>query len=85
MIIAMVRHGQTYFNEKGLVQGRVDNPLNDIGKEQAKILGKQLKEKGETFDMIASSPLSRSLETAYILSKELNISQPRIDIGYFTS
>jgi uncharacterized phosphatase len=76
MILAMVRHGQTFFNENGLVQGRVDNPLNETGKEQARNLGKLLKEKGETFDMIASSPLSRSLETAYILSLELQMDQP---------
>ncbi len=76
MILAVVRHGQTYYNLHGIVQGRVNIPLNETGKVQAKILAKLLYEKSERFDVIASSPLSRSLETAYIIAKKLKYKHP---------
>ncbi len=76
MILAMVRHGQTAYNADGLVQGRVNIPLNDTGKAQAKLLGETLSVKNESFDLIAASPLSRALETAYIISKELKMTNP---------
>ena len=36
MIIYMMRHGETDWNTKGLMQGRDDVPLNENGKNQAK-------------------------------------------------
>ena len=71
MILAMVRHGQTHFNQIGIIQGRIDNPLNDHGKSQAKVLGSYLKTNDITFDALCSSPLSRALETAFIIRNEL--------------
>lgn len=76
MILAMVRHGQTSYNAGGLVQGRINIPLNDHGRLQARVLGQTLKSTGEHFDLIAASPLSRALETASILGNELGIHQP---------
>ena len=76
MILAMVRHGQTAYNADGLVQGRVNIPLNDTGKAQAKQLGEALLSQNESFDLIAASPLSRALETAYIISKTLKSKTP---------
>lgn len=32
----VVRHGQTLFNQKGLIQGWCDSPLTDLGHKQAK-------------------------------------------------
>jgi probable phosphoglycerate mutase len=71
MILAMVRHGQTHYNQKGIIQGRIDNPLNEHGKLQAKTLGEYLKTHEITFDALCSSPLSRALETAFIIKNEL--------------
>ena len=76
MILAMVRHGQTHYNEKRLIQGRIDIPLNAYGKVQAKDVSKNIKKRSETYDQIISSPLSRALETAYIVSKDLNMDKP---------
>jgi hypothetical protein len=45
-IILLVRHGQTDWNQKRLIQGRINNPLNEEGIKQVKevslfnILGK---------------------------------------------
>lgn len=73
MILAMVRHGQTHYNLKGIIQGRIDNPLNDHGKDQAKRVGKYLNDHKFSFDAILSSPLSRALETAFIIKNELKM------------
>lgn len=73
MILAMVRHGQTHYNLKGIIQGRIDNPLNDHGKDQAKRVGAFLKTTNSRFDAILSSPLSRALETAFIIKNELKM------------
>jgi uncharacterized phosphatase len=72
MILAIVRHGQTHFNANGFVQGRVNIHLNTLGKEQSRLLGIRLKNENACFDYIASSPLSRALETAYLIQNELN-------------
>jgi probable phosphoglycerate mutase len=73
MILAMVRHGQTQYNLKGIIQGRIDNPLNDHGKDQAKKVGTFLNNRKHNFDAILSSPLSRALETAFIIKNELKM------------
>ncbi|MCZ0943071.1 MAG: histidine phosphatase family protein [Gammaproteobacteria bacterium] len=39
--LAVVRHGQTEFNVRGLYQGHVDSPLTDAGVAQAHLLGIQ--------------------------------------------
>ena len=46
----LVRHGETLFNQKYLMQGICDSPLTQKGHAQAKAVGKLFKEKGITFD-----------------------------------
>lgn len=67
----LVRHGKTDWNARGLTQGWTDIPLNEEGKESAKILA-------ETFDFSAvdiclCSPLTRAKQTAKILVDESKI------------
>lgn len=71
--ICFIRHGQTNQNEKGLVQGRADFPLNETGIAQAHIVAKYLKENNYFFDAIFSSPLSRAYDTASIINQDLNL------------
>lgn len=72
MKIYFVRHGQTNNNHKRLIQGRVDAPLNQTGQKQAKTAGQALKAEKVSFDKIISSPLSRALETAYLVGRKIN-------------
>lgn len=60
--IIITRHGETDWNRQGIAQGRTDVPLNEKGKEQARLLAERLKD--EQIDVIYSSPLSRALDTA---------------------
>ena len=71
MFLSIVRHGQTTYNASGLVQGRIDIPLTDLGKAQAKELVEQLKLNNEHYDYIMASSLSRAYESAKIIAREL--------------
>jgi broad specificity phosphatase PhoE len=66
-----MRHGETNANKQLIIQGRMDNPLNDTGRIQARQTGAFLKRKGEQFDFVVASPLKRALETAEIVVSEL--------------
>lgn len=71
MEIYIIRHGETYWNEKGLFQGSTDIELNENGRELAGITGRQLEH--THFDMIYSSPLIRAYETACLVRGHRNI------------
>ena len=78
VILVMVRHGQTDYNAKRLVQGRINNPLNQHGKKQARDLAHLFIDQKEIFSRIISSPLSRALETADIIRRKLKMEDPLI-------
>ncbi len=66
--IYVVRHGQTDWNVKEIVQGHSDIPLNETGKDQARETAELLKD--IPFDAIFSSDLSRAVQTAEIVKME---------------
>lgn len=66
MKIWLCRHGQTDLNKKKLMQGRVDEPLNETGRAQAASAAEQVK--GVKFDAVYASPLDRAIETATIVA-----------------
>lgn len=77
-----VRHGQTDYNLKKVIQGQCDRSslqgtldlgLNDTGREQALRLAALLTEKKEAFDVILSSDLKRAWETGEILGQALGL------------
>lgn len=66
-----LRHGETELNRQFRIQGRVDEPLNDVGRGQ-------LREAAYYFskidiDRVMSSPLSRAVESAKIGTAAKNI------------
>lgn len=58
----LVRHGETEWARLGRHTGRTNVPLTDLGREQARALGRRLA--GHTFGLVLTSPLSRAEETA---------------------
>ena len=72
MIIYMVRHGETHYNELKLIQGHIDNPLNQKGFDQAVDASKLLIEKKVNIDEIISSPLIRAVQTATTIKDHLS-------------
>lgn len=67
----LLRHGQTEFNVKKLVQGRCDSPLTDLGRQQAQAATAWLKAHGVAPDKVVSSPLGRAMDTASLVATEL--------------
>lgn len=60
-IFYIVRHGQTLFNVKGIIQGFSDSPLTQEGLEQAQKMAEKLK--AEDFCFGASSTSERARDT----------------------
>jgi len=67
-----IRHGQSEWNQKGLIQGTLDIPLNETGIQQAKALA-QLLATRYSIDIIYSSPASRALRTAKYINENFNV------------
>ena len=67
----LLRHGQTEFNVKKLVQGRCDSPLTDLGRKQAGMAAAWLKGHDVVPDKVVSSPLGRAMDTASLVAYEL--------------
>lgn len=68
----IIRHGQAEANITSLTCGLLDSPLTELGYEQAHSLGQSLSQiKNINFGIIAHSALSRSKETAKVLSTYL--------------
>lgn len=65
--IYVMRHGETLFNYKLLLQGWCDAPLTPTGVKQAQAAGKYLLNHGLTLDHVYSSPAGRALSTVAIL------------------
>ena len=64
-----MRHGQSTANARGVWQGRLDFPLSDLGRQQARKTGLALAA-GEV-SAVYASPLSRASETAEIIAREI--------------
>lgn len=71
MSLFVVRHGRTDWNDLEKVQGTADIPLNDTGISQANETKELLK--NEDIDIIISSPLIRTKQTASIINSERNV------------
>lgn len=69
--LILFRHGQTDWNHQGIIQGHSDNPINDTGRQQAHALGNILKKKN--LEIIVSSDLPRTVQTAEIVNSYLGI------------
>ena len=74
MIVTLLRHGSTIWNEQGRMQGRRDVPLSDRGRTQVRAWRMPAAGPAQSGEGPAapaswlSSPLRRALETAEILS-----------------
>ena len=67
MLLYVIRHGETKWNADGRLQGCADIPLNENGRELARITGEALKE--VPFDLIITSPIQRARETGALVAE----------------
>lgn len=67
MKIYLMRHGETDYNKRGLIQGSLDIPLNEFGIRLAELTRDGFRKEGLLFDKAYCSPLIRAKQTADIL------------------
>jgi broad specificity phosphatase PhoE len=59
--VVLVRHGETEWTRAGMHTGRTDIPLTERGREEARAVGVELRER--RFALVLTSPLARASET----------------------
>jgi len=69
--VFLVRHGRTGWNKEGVFRGTKDVPLDEVGKDEALLVGGWLK--GEEIRAVYSSPLARAKETAEAIAEFHNL------------
>jgi broad specificity phosphatase PhoE len=80
--LILVRHGESTWNAEELLQGQLDPPLSDRGRDQSRALAPVLEEVPE--ERIVCSDLGRARETAELLGLRPGRFDPRwreIDVG----
>jgi broad specificity phosphatase PhoE len=70
-IVGLLRHGQTDWNIDFRLQGVTDIPLNSTGIAQAKAAAKAIPQ--GYWNFVASSPLTRAVDTAQIVAQQISI------------
>lgn len=83
MTLHVIRHGRTEANASGLLLGRADPGLDDVGRQQAAGIGKAL----PACSLVVTSPLARCRETAELIAEhgrvdELVIDERLVEIDY---
>lgn len=67
IVVCLIRHGQTDWNKKFIMQGHTDKPLNSKGRTQIQRLATKLQT--VPFAAYYSSDLQRAIESAHILTQ----------------
>ena len=88
----ILRHGQTTWNARGIIQGQADAPLDDVGRAQARALAEFLAGDGDANLSarrksgltrpglpVVTSDLSRAVDTARVLADALVRARARDD------
>ncbi len=75
--IAIIRHSVTEWNEQNRIQGHMDSPLTEYGKELAASWRETLNP--ESFDAVLTSDLGRAIETASIITDGLDLPALRLE------
>lgn len=70
--LILVRHGQTDHNVERRLQGQVDIPLNQTGRDQADVIAQSFRGL-EHVRAVYSSPLARAADTAAVIADALGV------------
>lgn len=74
----MLRHGRTAANKNGLLQGRVDNPLDAVGLAQAEAAVAAI----GPVDRVVASPLRRAQQTGAAFGLPVETDERFIELNY---
>jgi broad specificity phosphatase PhoE len=76
--LLIVRHGRTDANARGLLLGRLDVSLDEVGRAQAAALAATV----GPVDRVVSSPLARARQTAAAFGRDVEIDDRLIELDY---
>jgi broad specificity phosphatase PhoE len=62
-----IRHGESVMNKKGIFSGRIETPLTETGRAQARAAAQELT--SVPIDCIVASPMGRTMDTANIIAE----------------
>ncbi len=71
-VLYLVRHGQTAANQRQLLQGSSDHPLDELGLSQSRLIAEHFTTL-PAVDTIISSPLQRALVTARMIGEQIGL------------
>lgn len=77
-MLILARHGRTALNAQGRLQGRLDEPLDDVGLAQARALAERLM----PVDELISSPLARARQTAEAFGVDFEVDDRWVELSY---
>ena len=77
-MLFLVRHGRTAINVGNKLQGRIDHPLDEVGRQQAIEIASVLK----NIDRVISSPLIRAKQTADAFGLPVEVDPRFIELDY---
>lgn len=77
-MLIIVRHGRTAANAQGLLQGRIDPPLDELGERQAQAAAQLI----GPVDRVISSPLQRARQTAAAFGVDVEVDDRWIELDY---
>ncbi len=77
-MLILVRHGRTEANASGLLLGRLDPSLDELGRRQATATAAVI----EGADRVVCSPLARTRETAETLGLPVTVDERWIELDY---
>jgi broad specificity phosphatase PhoE len=69
--VYLIRHGRTELNAAGWLRGRIDPPLDEVGRVEADRLAALFT--GTKLDAVLTSPLQRAVQTATPLAASTNV------------
>ena len=81
-MLILLRHGRTAANEAGLLQGRLNQDLDERGRRQALAAAEHLGRIDGGIDVVVASPLKRAQQTAAALGLAVETDERWIELSY---
>ena len=81
-MLILLRHGRTAANEAGLLQGRLNQDLDDLGRQQATDAAAYIADAVGPIDSVVASPLKRAQQTAQAFGVDVETNERFIELSY---
>lgn len=81
-MLILLRHGRTAANEAGLLQGRLNQDLDERGRQQATDAVAYIEAAVGSIDAVVASPLKRAQQTAEAFGMDVKTDDRFIELSY---